>query len=141
MVSHSPSIQMWVGFLQTVSTETLPDEDEDHQAVKKQLSELLAQLPLSTMVNGHSTTSGGLKPGPPYSSSVSTSPRRGGAGLLGKVVKPRTLSSMSAPLQTSMSSDGSHSAEEGTGEEDGERSANHDIVLVVPFNPSGGENI
>nr|CAD7264924.1 unnamed protein product [Timema shepardi] len=174
-----------VGFLQTVSAETWPDEDEDHQAVKKQLSELLAQLPLSTTVNGHSTTSGGLKPVPPHSS-VSTSPRRGGAGLLGKVClsteqgapdsilgvaenfidsqigvssfsfelmlvvlmyvldlmgKPRSLSSMSSPLQTSVSSDGSHSAEEGTGEEDGDRSTNHDIVLVVPFNPSGGENI
>nr|CAD7578666.1 unnamed protein product [Timema californicum] len=209
-----------VGFLQTVSAETWPDEDEDHQAVKKQLSELLAQLPLSTTVNGHGTTSGALKPGPPHSN-VSTSPRRGGAGLLGKgeslsptssstaedgeievrisvrkkpppvhpteirtsispssavelnttsavsqlrhrggcrennncgmsrkhdglfcpVGKPRSLSSMSSPLQTSVSSDGSHSAEEGTGEEDGDRSTNHDIVLVVPFNPSGGENI
>nr|CAD7413768.1 unnamed protein product [Timema poppensis] len=63
------------------------------------------------------------------------------AGLFCSVGKPRSLSSMSSPLQTSVSSDGSHSAEEGTGEEDGDRSTNHDIVLVVPFNPSGGENI
>jgi hypothetical protein len=56
------------------------DEDESLEEIKKQLTDLLMQLPFgSTTVNGH-TTGGILKPQQPATPSTT----RKGAGLLGK---------------------------------------------------------